>query len=184
MPPLYLHLLPMPVLGLGLYLGYIDGLGAVCAFCYLAWVFLGEALLPRWLWWSGGLLGGIALAAHLPQIDQVTRQPGLFINDGQGIVDLMGHSRSQPPYGRKLLVVLHLGKNGHPAFIAGLKPVDELLHEQVRHKHNKRHAAAENNQQFGTQGRPGAKGVSRGLDCQQRKIRARQSARGNHELAP
>ncbi len=29
MPPLYLHLLPMPVLGLGLYLGYIDGLGAV-----------------------------------------------------------------------------------------------------------------------------------------------------------
>ena len=65
MPPLYLHLLPMPVLGLGLYLGYIDGLGAACAFCYLAWVFLGEALLPRWLWWSGGLLGGIALAAHL-----------------------------------------------------------------------------------------------------------------------
>ena len=65
MPPLYLHLLPMPVLGLGLYLGYIDGLGAACAFCYLAWVFRGEALLPRWLWWSGGLLGGIALAAHL-----------------------------------------------------------------------------------------------------------------------
>nr|WP_286948478.1 CPBP family intramembrane glutamic endopeptidase [Pseudomonas sp. UBA6718] len=66
MPPLYLHLLlPMPVLGLGLYLGYIDGLGAACALCYLAWVFRGEALLPRWLWWSGGLLGGIALAAHL-----------------------------------------------------------------------------------------------------------------------
>lgn len=66
MPPLYLHLLlPMPVLGLGLYLGYIDGLGAACALCYLAWVFRGEALLPRWLWWSGGLFGGIALAAHL-----------------------------------------------------------------------------------------------------------------------
>lgn len=65
MRPLYLHLLPMPALGLGLYLGYIDGLGATCTLFYLAWVLRGETLLPRRLWWGGGLLGGVALAAHL-----------------------------------------------------------------------------------------------------------------------
>ncbi|WP_043310182.1 CPBP family intramembrane glutamic endopeptidase [Pseudomonas sp. ML96] len=66
MPPLHLRLLlPMPVLGMGLAFGYVDGLGLTLISLYLAWVLFAEDFLPRWLWWSGGLLGGIALAAHL-----------------------------------------------------------------------------------------------------------------------
>jgi uncharacterized protein len=66
MPPLHLRLLlPMPALGLGLAFGSIDELGLALIAAYLAWVLLVEDRLPRWLWWSGGLLGGIALAAHL-----------------------------------------------------------------------------------------------------------------------
>lgn len=66
MPPLHLRLLlPVLALGLGLALGFIQTLGLTVAGTYIAWVLLTEELLPRWLWWLVGLVGGIALAAHL-----------------------------------------------------------------------------------------------------------------------
>ncbi|MDD0842663.1 CPBP family intramembrane glutamic endopeptidase [Pseudomonas sp. Gutcm_11s] len=66
MPPLHLRLLlPTLALGLGVAFGYVDWLGLTLTALYLAWVLFTEDHLPRWLWWGGGLLGGIALAAHL-----------------------------------------------------------------------------------------------------------------------
>lgn len=74
-PPLR-RLLPVPALGLGLALGYIDGLGAVLIAFYLTWVLLSEHSLPRWLWWSGSLLGAIALATHqLPGVHPLILWP-------------------------------------------------------------------------------------------------------------
>ncbi|WP_137972599.1 CPBP family intramembrane glutamic endopeptidase [Pseudomonas sp. F(2018)] len=64
--PLHLCLLlPMLALGMGLALGFIEPSGLALSAAFIAWVLFGERRLPRWLWWSGGLLGGIALAAHL-----------------------------------------------------------------------------------------------------------------------
>ena len=66
MPQLHLRLLlPMLALGMGLALGFIEPLGLALSAAFIVWVLFGEKQLPRWLWWSGGLLGGIALAAHL-----------------------------------------------------------------------------------------------------------------------
>lgn len=66
MPPLHLRLLlPVLALGLGLAFGFIQPLGLAMAGTYIAWVLLTEELLPRWLWWFGGLVGAVALAAHL-----------------------------------------------------------------------------------------------------------------------
>ena len=124
----------------------------------------------------------LALAAHLAHAQKILGKPRLFVNDGQRIIDLVGHARSQPPDGRKLLVVLHLGKNSDPAFIAGLQAVYKLLHEQIRNHKDQGNAAAQDQQQFRAQGQPGADGVFRGLDGQQHEIRACQCARGHHEL--
>ncbi|HSC84490.1 MAG TPA: CPBP family intramembrane glutamic endopeptidase [Pseudomonas sp.] len=66
MPPLHLRLLlPVLALGLGLAFGFIQPLGLAMAGLYSAWILLSKDLLPRWLWWRGGLIGGLALAAHL-----------------------------------------------------------------------------------------------------------------------
>ncbi|MBD9424419.1 CPBP family intramembrane metalloprotease [Pseudomonas sp. PDM15] len=66
MPPLHLRLLlPMLALGMGLALGFIEPLGLALSAVFIVWTLFGEQQLPRWLWWSGVLLGGIALAAHL-----------------------------------------------------------------------------------------------------------------------
>lgn len=58
-------ILPLSALGLGLSLGYVDGVGAILTVLYMAWVMRGAYILPHWLWWSIGLAGGIGLAAHL-----------------------------------------------------------------------------------------------------------------------
>ena len=66
MPPLHLRLLlPVLALGTGLALGFITLPGLALGTAYVAWILFGEQRLPRWLCWCGGLLGGIALAAHL-----------------------------------------------------------------------------------------------------------------------
>ena len=66
MPPLHLRLLlPALPLGLGLALGFIQPLGLLWTALFASWILLAEGRLPGWLWWSGGLVGGIALAAHL-----------------------------------------------------------------------------------------------------------------------
>lgn len=66
MPPLHLRaLLPLLVLACGLALDFIQIPGLLLGSVFVAWVLLGQQRLPGWLWWSGGLLGGIALAAHL-----------------------------------------------------------------------------------------------------------------------
>ncbi|MDX5373251.1 MAG: CPBP family intramembrane metalloprotease [Pseudomonadaceae bacterium] len=66
MPPLHLRLLPPSLaLALGLALGFISPLALSFCVLYMGWVLLAEARLPFWLWWSGGLAGGVALAAHL-----------------------------------------------------------------------------------------------------------------------
>lgn len=66
MPPLHLRaLLPLLVLAYGLALDFIQIPGLLLGGVFVAWILLGLQRLPDWLWWSGGLLGGIALAAHL-----------------------------------------------------------------------------------------------------------------------
>lgn len=66
MPPLHLRLLlPVLALGMGLALGVVEPAGLALGTSYIAWVLFGERLLPRGVWWSGGLIGGVALAAHL-----------------------------------------------------------------------------------------------------------------------
>lgn len=66
MPPLHLRLLlPVIALGLGLAFGFIQPLGLLFAVLLIAWLLFAEAYLPHWLWWSLGLLAGIAGAAHL-----------------------------------------------------------------------------------------------------------------------
>ncbi|MEO4048157.1 CPBP family intramembrane glutamic endopeptidase [Pseudomonas sp. CAU 1711] len=66
MPPLHLRLLPPSLtLALGLALGFIAPPAAAFCVLYMGWVLLAERRLPFWLWWCGGLAGGIALAAHL-----------------------------------------------------------------------------------------------------------------------
>lgn len=83
MPSRYLHLLlPISALGLGLSLGYIDGIGAALVAAYLVWILWGEDVLPRWLWWGGGLAGGIALAAHLlPGFQPMALWPARQLSD-------------------------------------------------------------------------------------------------------
>ncbi|WP_252274103.1 CPBP family intramembrane glutamic endopeptidase [Pseudomonas subflava] len=64
--PLHLRLLiPVPALGMGVAFGFVDATGLALTALYFCWILFAEDVLPRWLWWSGGLLGGIALAAHL-----------------------------------------------------------------------------------------------------------------------
>ncbi len=64
--PLHLRaLLPLLVLTSGFALGYLHPVALLLGLLFGAWVLLGPSRLPGWLWWSGGLLGGIALAAHL-----------------------------------------------------------------------------------------------------------------------
>lgn len=66
MPPLHLRvLLPVITLGLGVAFGSIDALGLALAALFIGWILYGEGRLPNAVWWLGGLLGGIALAAHL-----------------------------------------------------------------------------------------------------------------------
>ena len=66
MPPPHLRLLlPMPALGMGVAFGFVEPTGLALSATFIAWILLGEGHIPRWLWWSGGLIGGIALAAHL-----------------------------------------------------------------------------------------------------------------------
>ncbi|MEK1904870.1 MAG: type II CAAX endopeptidase family protein [Pseudomonas sp.] len=65
MAPLHLRLLlPVLALGLGVAFGFISPLGLALAGVYIAWILLAEEPLPHWLWWSIGLIGSIALAAH------------------------------------------------------------------------------------------------------------------------
>lgn len=64
--PLHLRLLlPVIALGLGLALGFIQPLGLLFAILLIGWLLFAAPYLPHWLWWSGGLLAAIALAAHL-----------------------------------------------------------------------------------------------------------------------
>ncbi|MBB1519490.1 CPBP family intramembrane glutamic endopeptidase [Aquipseudomonas guryensis] len=66
MPPLHLRLLlPVIALGLGLAFGFVQPLGLLFAVLLIGWLLFAEPYLPHWLWWSLGLLAGIALAAHL-----------------------------------------------------------------------------------------------------------------------
>lgn len=65
MPPLHLRLLlPVFLLALGLALGFIQPAGLLIGAIYIVWILLLHRRLPHGLWWMGGLLGGIALAAH------------------------------------------------------------------------------------------------------------------------
>lgn len=64
--PLHLRLLlPVMALGLGLGLGFIQPLGLLFATLLIGWLLFAGPYLPHWLWWSLGLLAGIACAAHL-----------------------------------------------------------------------------------------------------------------------
>ncbi|MDG9923673.1 MULTISPECIES: CPBP family intramembrane metalloprotease [unclassified Pseudomonas] len=92
MPPLHLRLLlPMLALGMGIALGFIEPLGVALSAVFIAWVLFAETYLPRWLWWSGGLLGGIALAAHLlPGFQPMPLWPPLQL------------SEDAPPYALRL----------------------------------------------------------------------------------
>lgn len=64
--PLHLRaLLPLLVLASGFALGYLHPVALIFGFLFGAWILLGPGRLPGWLWWCGGLLGGITLAAHL-----------------------------------------------------------------------------------------------------------------------
>lgn len=64
--PLHLRLLlPVIALGLGLALGFIQPPGLLFAILLIGWLLFAGPYLPHWLWWSGGLLASIALAAHL-----------------------------------------------------------------------------------------------------------------------
>lgn len=58
-------LLPLLVLASGFTLGYLQPPALLFGLLFAAWIMLGSGRLPGWLWWSGGLLAGIALAAHL-----------------------------------------------------------------------------------------------------------------------
>lgn len=66
MLPLHLRiLLPMLVLACGLALGFVQLPGLLLGSLFVAWILFAAGRLPHWLWWSGGLAAGIALAAHL-----------------------------------------------------------------------------------------------------------------------
>lgn len=66
MPTLALRaLLPALVLTSGAALGYVQWPGLLLGSLFAIWIILGVDRMPRWLWWSAGLVGGIALAAHL-----------------------------------------------------------------------------------------------------------------------
>ena len=94
----------------------------------------------------------------------------------------MGHPGRQPADGGELLVVLHLGEDRHAAFVAGLQASHQMLHQQVRDQNDDGDAAAEDQQQFAAQGRPGFVDVQGGLDRQEHEVRARQAGIGHHEV--
>ena len=121
----------------------------------------------------------LEVAAHVQQVEAKAR---LLVDDGQGVVDLMGHPGRQPADGGELLVVLHLGEDRHAAFVAGLQASHQMLHQQVRDQHDDGDAAAEDQQQFAAQGRPGFVDVQGGLDRQEHEVRARQAGISHHEV--
>lgn len=115
MPPLHLRaLLPLLVLACGLALDFIQIPGLLLGGVFVAWILLGQHRLPAWLWWSGGLLGGIALAAHqLPGFQAMPMWPARQL------------STDAPPYALRLswdklllgmtLLAWWLGQARHPA---------------------------------------------------------------------
>jgi membrane protease YdiL (CAAX protease family) len=127
MPPLHLRLLlPVLALGMGLALGFIEPTGLALSAVFIVWVLLGERLLPRWLWWRGGLLGGIALAAHLlPGFQATPLWPPHQLSD------------DAPPYALRLswdklllgltLLAWWLGQQPRPAMRTGLAVLAGLV---------------------------------------------------------
>lgn len=91
MPPHLRLSLPILALAPGLAFGFIAPLTAAICALYIGWVLLAERRLPLWLWWSGGLAGGIALAAHLlPGFQPLTLWPPRLL------------SPDAPPYALRL----------------------------------------------------------------------------------
>lgn len=58
-------LLPLLALGGGLVTSYVEPLGVLWVLLFLAWLLLGERYVPQLLWWLGGLIFSVLLAAHL-----------------------------------------------------------------------------------------------------------------------
>ena len=58
------------------------------------------------------------MGIRLRKSEQVFNKTGLLVNNGQGVVDFMGHSRSQPPDGGHFIRVFRLMECNNPFFIS------------------------------------------------------------------
>ncbi len=68
------------------------------------------------------------LVAGIIRVDgkQVLDEPGLLVDDGQRVVDLVGHPRCQAADGCQLVGIRHLVQGLYPALVRRMDSVDQV----------------------------------------------------------